>query len=34
MKNTNSMTNETVKKMWLDFKDYNIIIFFIINILV
>ena len=34
MENTNSMTNETVKKMLLDFKDYNIIIFFIINILV
>ena len=27
MENTNSMTNETVKKMWLDIKDYNIIIF-------
>ena len=33
MENTNSMTNEKVKKMCLDIKD-NIIIFFIINILV
>ena len=27
MENTNSMTNEKVKKMWLNIKDYNIIIF-------
>ena len=33
MENTNSMTNEKVKKMWLDVKD-NITLYFVINILI
>ena len=27
MENTNSMTNEKVKKMWFDVKDYDFLIF-------